>query len=71
MKALDSLDHAASLGYPAFHPIGIRDKPKPEPKPIPIPLGSFMNNLIINGRMFNVEIDDLVEKPYIPHKSLL
>ena len=28
-------------------------------------------NLFNNQRMFNVEIDDLAEKPYIPHKSLL
>ena len=27
--------------------------------------------LINNRRMFNVEIVDLAEKPYIPHKSLL
>ena len=27
--------------------------------------------LINNRRLFNVEIDDLAEKPYIPHKSLL
>ena len=27
--------------------------------------------LINNRRMFNAAIDDLAEKPYIPHKSLL
>ena len=27
--------------------------------------------LINNRRMFNVEIDDLARKPYIPHKNLL
>ena len=31
----------------------------------------YKGNLINNRRMFNVEIDDLAEKPYIPHKSLL
>ena len=29
------------------------------------------SNLTNNRRMFNVEIDNLAEKPYIPHKSLL
>ena len=29
------------------------------------------NLLINNGRMFNVGIDDLAEKPYITDKSLL
>ena len=28
-------------------------------------------NLINNQRMFNVDIDNLARKPYIPHKSLL
>ena len=30
-----------------------------------------MHLLINNRRMFNLEIDDLAEKSYIPHKSLL
>ena len=34
-------------------------------------LPSISLHLINNRRMFNVEIDDLVVKPYIPHKILL
>ena len=35
------------------------------------PFVQVKNLLINNRRMFNVGIDDLAEKPYIPHKSLL
>ena len=34
-------------------------------------LKHLMCNLINNRRMFNLEIDDLAEKPYIPQKNYL